>query len=120
MPHFVTQRSLYEARERPSKTYSWKVCLFFTCNYYATDRQLIQSAQIFMLSSIIVELPWNALAATILFFTYYYPVGLYKNAIPTDSVAERGALFFLFCQQFLLFVSPCSTSPPPLSLSSRV
>jgi len=25
MPHFVTQRSLYEIRERPSKTYSWKV-----------------------------------------------------------------------------------------------
>jgi ABC-type multidrug transport system ATPase subunit len=38
MPHFVTQRSLYEVRERPSKTYSWKV---------------------FILSNIIVELPWN-------------------------------------------------------------
>lgn len=24
MPHFVTQRALYEVRERPSKTYSWK------------------------------------------------------------------------------------------------
>jgi ATP-binding cassette, subfamily G (WHITE), member 2, PDR len=39
MPHFVTQRSLYEVRERPSKAYSWKV---------------------FMLSNIIVELPWNS------------------------------------------------------------
>lgn len=36
MPQFVIQRSLYEARERPSKVYSWKV---------------------FMLSQIIVELP---------------------------------------------------------------
>lgn len=36
MPHFETQRALYEARERPSKAYSWKV---------------------FMLSSMIVELP---------------------------------------------------------------
>lgn len=32
VPVFVTQRMLYEARERPSKTYSWQVflcsCLF--------------------------------------------------------------------------------------------
>ena len=38
MPHFVTQRALYESRERPSKTYSW---------------------QVFMYSNILVELPWN-------------------------------------------------------------
>jgi ATP-binding cassette subfamily G (WHITE) protein 2 (PDR) len=38
MPLFVTQRSLYEVRERPSKTYSWKV---------------------FMLSQIVVEIPWS-------------------------------------------------------------
>lgn len=25
MPHFVSQRALYEVRERPIKTYSWKV-----------------------------------------------------------------------------------------------
>lgn len=24
MPHFVTHRALYEARERPSKAYSWQ------------------------------------------------------------------------------------------------
>lgn len=42
MPHFVTQRSLYEVRERPSKTYSWKA---------------------FMMSNILVEIPWNALMA---------------------------------------------------------
>lgn len=84
MPHFVTQRSLYEVRERPSKTYSW---------------------QVFMISNIIVELPWNAFCAVLLFFTYYYPVGLYNNAVPTDTVAERGALFFLFMLAFLLFTS---------------
>jgi len=47
MPHFVTQRDLYEVRERPSKTYSWKV---------------------FILSNIIVEIPWNTLMAIIMFF----------------------------------------------------
>lgn len=84
MPHFVTQRALYEVRERPSKTYSWKV---------------------FMGSNILVELPWNSLMAVIIFFCFYYPIGLYSNAVPTDSVTERGGLFFLFVWQFLLFTS---------------
>ena len=84
MPHFVTQRALYEARERPSKTYSW---------------------QAFLLSNIVVELPWNALMAFILFITWYYPIGLYHNAEPTGAVAERGALMFLFLLTFLLFTS---------------
>ena len=82
MPHFVTQRALYEVRERPSKTYSW---------------------QSFMISNIVVELPWNALMAVIMFFCYYYPVGLYNNA--GSDLHERGALFFLFMLQFLLFTS---------------
>ncbi|KAK8195678.1 ABC-2 type transporter-domain-containing protein [Phyllosticta capitalensis] len=84
MPHFVTQRALYEVRERPSKAYSWKA---------------------FMLSNIIVELPWNSLAGVVLFFTWYYPIGLYRNAEPTNSVTERGGLMFLFIWVFLLFTS---------------
>ena len=39
MPNFVTQRSLYESRERPAKAYSWKI---------------------FILSNIVVEIPWNS------------------------------------------------------------
>ncbi|KAG9233334.1 putative multidrug resistance ABC transporter [Amylocarpus encephaloides] len=84
MPHFVTQRSLYEVRERPSKAHSWKV---------------------FMLSNIIVELPWNTLMAVIMFICWYYPVGLYRNAEPTDTVHERGVLMFLFLWTFMLFTS---------------
>lgn len=84
MPHFCTQRALYEVRERPSKTYSWKA---------------------FMLSQIVVELPWNSLAGVLLFFTWYYPIGLYRNATPTDSVTERGGLMFLLVWTFLLFTS---------------
>jgi ABC-type multidrug transport system permease subunit/ABC-type multidrug transport system ATPase subunit len=84
MPHFVTQRSLYEVRERPSKTYSWKV---------------------FMAANIIVELPWNTLMAALMYFCWYYPVGFYKNAEPTHTVTERGALMFLFIWAFLLFTS---------------
>lgn len=87
MPHFVTQRSIYEVRERPSKMYSW---------------------QVFMTSNIVVELPWNALVAVLMFFCWYYPVGLYQNAQPTDAVSERGALMFLFLLVFLLFTSTFS------------
>jgi ATP-binding cassette subfamily G (WHITE) protein 2 (PDR) len=84
MPHFVTQRSLYEMRERPSKTYSWKA---------------------FMISNIVVELPWNSLMAVLIYFCWYYPIGLYRNAQPTDSVTYRGFQMFLFIWMFLIFTS---------------
>ncbi|KAK4654368.1 Multidrug resistance protein [Podospora pseudocomata] len=84
MPHFVVQRSLYEVRERPSKVYSWKV---------------------FMLSQIIVELPWNTLMAALMFVTWYYPVGLDANAAAAGQTAERGALMFLLLVAFMLFTS---------------
>jgi ATP-binding cassette subfamily G (WHITE) protein 2 (PDR) len=84
MPHFVTQRALYEVRERPAKSYSWKA---------------------FMLSNIIVELPWQTLMAVIMYFCWYYPVGFYRNAEATHAVHERGALFFLLIWVFLIFTS---------------
>jgi len=84
MPAFVTQRSLYEVRERPSKAYSWKA---------------------FMLSNILVELPWNAFVGVIIFFCWYYPIGLYRNAEVTDTTTEREGLMFLFVLSFMLFTS---------------
>lgn len=84
MPHFVTQRALYEVRERPSKAYSWKA---------------------FMIANIAVELPWNSLMAVLIFFCWYYPIGLYKNAEYTDAVTLRGFQLFLFVWMFLLFTS---------------
>jgi len=84
MPQFVTQRALYEARERPAKTYAWPA---------------------FILANVIVELPYCLMMAVILYFTWAYPIGYYKNAIPTDAVHERGALLFLFVLEFLLFSS---------------
>ena len=88
MPNFVVQRSLYEARERPAKTYSWKA---------------------FMLSNLVVEVPWMVLMAAAIFFCYYYPVGLYHNAQYTGAVHERGGLFFLHVLAFLLFTSTFAT-----------
>ncbi|KAI0548730.1 ABC-2 type transporter-domain-containing protein [Xylaria curta] len=82
MPHFVVQRSLYEVRERPSKVYSW---------------------QVFMLSQILVEIPWNTLMAVIMYFGWYYPLGLYRNTFEDGATAERGALVFLLVLAFMLF-----------------
>jgi ATP-binding cassette subfamily G (WHITE) protein 2 (PDR) len=84
MPHFVTQRALYEVRERPSKAYSWKA---------------------FMISNIVVELPWNTLMSVLVFVCWYYPIGLYRNAEPTDSVTSRGVMMWLFIWTFLIFAS---------------
>ena len=88
MPYFVTQRALYEVRERPSKAYSWKA---------------------FMLASILVELIYNILMAVPAFFCWYYPIGLYRNAYPTDSVVERGGIMFLLILIFFMFASTFSS-----------
>ncbi|KAL7928573.1 ABC-2 type transporter domain-containing protein [Trichoderma chlorosporum] len=82
MPHFVTQRSLYEVRERPSKTYSWKI---------------------FMLSQVVAEIPWNSLMSIVMFVCVYYPVGFNNNAVPAHQVAERGGLMWLLFWEFLIF-----------------
>jgi len=84
MPNFVTQRSLYEARERPSKAYSWKA---------------------FLLSNIIVELPWKTLIALLAFLLWYYPIGMYKNAKIAGELDERGFLMFLLIWAFYMFAS---------------
>lgn len=88
MPHFVTQRALYEARERPSRTYKWTA---------------------FIVSNLLVELPWQTLAAVFVFFSFYFPTGMYQNAIVTHTEVERGGLFFLYCLSFYLFTSTFGT-----------
>ncbi|KAH8703208.1 putative ABC transporter [Talaromyces proteolyticus] len=84
MPVFVTQRSLYEVRERPSKAFSW---------------------QAFILSFVVAEIPWNLLCATLLYCCWYYPIGLYRNAEVTNTVHERGGLMWMLVFQFLMFTS---------------
>lgn len=81
LPLFISQRELYEARERPSKTFSWVA---------------------FILAQITVELPFQIFAGTLAFLCWYYPVGMYNNAVPTGQVAQRGAL--MWCLMTLMFV----------------
>ncbi|CAK7891667.1 pleiotropic ABC efflux transporter of multiple drugs Cdr1p [[Candida] anglica] len=84
LPYFVRQRDLYEVREAPSRSYSWFA---------------------FITGQISSEIPFQIAVGTVSYFTWYYPVGLYKNAEPTNAVAERGALMWLFITAFYVFTS---------------
>lgn len=83
-PLFIDQRTLYEARERPSKTFSWFA---------------------FISAQIIAEIPWQIFAGTLSFFCWYYPVGLYSNAIPTGATAQRGVLTWMFIVSLYVYTS---------------
>ncbi|KAL4729018.1 Multidrug resistance protein [Fusarium chlamydosporum] len=84
LPEYVAQRTMYEARERPSKTYSWKA---------------------FMVSTILVEAAWNSLMAVLSFICWYFPTGLYRNGYATDAANSRNATVFLFVWMFFMFTS---------------
>jgi ATP-binding cassette subfamily G (WHITE) protein 2 (PDR) len=84
LPHFVNQRALYEARERPSKTFSWLAFIF---------------------AQITAELPWQIAIGTLGFFSWYYPVGIHQNGIASGTVAERGVLVWLYVVAFYIFIS---------------
>ncbi|CAI6337086.1 unnamed protein product [Periconia digitata] len=77
-PLFITQRSLYEVRERPSKSYSWKA---------------------FILANIVVEIPYQIVAGILLWACYYYPV------VGADQSSVRQALVMLFSIQLLIYAS---------------
>ena len=78
MPKFVVQRSLYEVRERPSKAYSWSA---------------------FIIANILVELPYQILAAVIAWACYYFPI------YGANQADHRKGLMLLFVIQFYMFMS---------------
>ncbi|KAL4861602.1 hypothetical protein BDV12DRAFT_203849 [Aspergillus spectabilis] len=77
MPVFVSQRSLYEGRERPSKSYSWKA---------------------FLIANIIVEIPYMIVMGVLTYACYFYAV----VGIP-DSTTQGTVL--LFCIVFFIYTS---------------
>jgi ABC-type multidrug transport system permease subunit len=78
MPKFVVQRSLYEVRERPSKAYSWAA---------------------FLISNVIVEIPYQVFVAIIAWACYYFPV------YGAEQAPQRQGLMLLFVVQFYMFMS---------------
>lgn len=82
MPNFIAQRTLYEGRERASKTYAWHV---------------------FVAANLLVEAPWNSVAALCIYLPFYFLVGMYSNGEATGSQHERGALMFLLLWAFMVY-----------------
>ncbi|KAH6986602.1 ABC-2 type transporter [Ilyonectria destructans] len=76
-PLFVTQRSLYEVRERPSKAYSWRA---------------------FVIANILVEIPYQIFAGILMYAAFYY-------AVVGVQSSERQIIILLSCVQLLIYAS---------------
>ncbi|KAH8664556.1 ABC-2 type transporter-domain-containing protein [Xylariales sp. PMI_506] len=76
-PVFVTQRSLYEVRERPSKSYSWYV---------------------FLIANVLVEIPYQIVMGILAFACFYYPVAGVQSS-------QRQGLVLLFCIQLFVYAA---------------
>ncbi len=74
---FLTQRALYEVRERPSKAYSWKA---------------------FLIANIVVEIPWQLVAGVLIYACFYYPVVGIQSS-------QRQGLVLLYILQLLVYAS---------------
>ncbi|RCK64328.1 Multidrug resistance protein CDR2 [Candida viswanathii] len=84
LPFFVRQREVFEVREAPSRTYSWVA---------------------FIAAQITSEIPYQVLVGTLSFLCWYYPVGLYANAEPTNTVNSRGTLMWMFLTSFYVYAA---------------
>ncbi|VTT76298.1 unnamed protein product [Fusarium fujikuroi] len=82
MPGFVTQRTLYEGRERSSKTYAWYNLI---------------------LANTVIEMAWNSVASLAVYLPFYFLVGMYDNGRITDTQHERGAFMFVLTWAFMLY-----------------
>ena len=74
---FVIQRSLYELRERPSRTYTW---------------------QAFLISNMLAEIPYQVFLGCLVWACYYFTVFGIQST-------ERGGLMLLYCVEFFIFAS---------------
>lgn len=74
----MTQRSLYEVRERPSKAYSWKA---------------------FLIANVLVEIPYQIFTGILIWACFYYPV------VGTSQSSVRQALVLLFSMQLFIYAS---------------
>ncbi|KAF1980084.1 hypothetical protein BU23DRAFT_444908 [Bimuria novae-zelandiae CBS 107.79] len=77
-PLFITQRELYEVRERPSKAYSWKA---------------------FMIANILVEIPYQVMSGIFIWACFYYPV------VGANQSGQQQGLVLLFSVQLLIYAS---------------
>jgi ATP-binding cassette, subfamily G (WHITE), member 2, PDR len=82
LPLFILQRLQYEGREREARVYSWYV---------------------FILANVVVEVAWSTLASLLVFFPFYYLIGMNKNGIPTGEAPQRNGLWYFIVWSFMMF-----------------
>ncbi|KAK9447910.1 ABC-2 type transporter-domain-containing protein [Limtongia smithiae] len=75
-PHVIVLRELYEVRESASNTYHWSVL---------------------MLSTILVEIPYNLTFTCLYYCCYYWPIGYDR------STARSGYFYFVFGVLYMLY-----------------
>lgn len=83
MPLFVTQRSLYEVRERPSKAYSWKA---------------------FLIANVIVEVPYMIITGILIYACYFYAVVGIPSSVSQVTVLLLCIQFFIYAGTFAQMV----------------
>lgn len=45
--------------------------------------------------------------AVLIYVGWYFPIGLWRNAIPTNAVAERAGMMLLFLWAYMMLASTC-------------
>ncbi|KAI0188150.1 ABC-2 type transporter-domain-containing protein [Xylaria flabelliformis] len=83
IPRLVNGRAIFETRERRSSSYSWAVLLG---------------------SNIAAEVFWQTIASVLIFFTWFYPTGLWSHGDTSFGTYERGALAFIIIWLFCLWI----------------
>ncbi|KAM0791176.1 hypothetical protein ACM66B_005660 [Microbotryomycetes sp. NB124-2] len=93
-PKFLDFRTLYLARERPSRMYNWPTMVF---------------------AAIVVEMPWNIFAGTLFFLCWYWTVGFPSE---TNRAGYAYFLFMLFELYYPTFAQFVAAMAPNAMLAS--
>ncbi|SCZ91970.1 BZ3500_MvSof-1268-A1-R1_Chr5-3g08254 [Microbotryum saponariae] len=92
-PKFIGLRTLYLARERPSRMYNWPVMVF---------------------ANVVAEIPWNIFAGTLFFLCWYFTCGF-------DSSPDRaGYAYLLYAVLFELYFASFAQFVAAMSANSMI
>ena len=91
MEPFITMRNIYEIRERPTRMYGWTALIA---------------------SQMAVELPWSIIGSTLLFFTWYWPIGYLAS--------RAGYTFFMIVVVFPFYYTTFGQATAAMSPSVEV
>ncbi|WFD00124.1 hypothetical protein MYAM1_002870 [Malassezia yamatoensis] len=93
-PEFIRFRSLFEVREKPSKSYSWPVMV---------------------LSALLVEIPWNFLGGTLYWLPWYWLIQFPSNS---QRSAYSWGLYMLFQLYYCTFAQAMAAISPNAMIAS--